>query len=158
MNIIIIYYSYTGTTKKYVEYMQGILDCDLLEIKPKEDIKVQGFRSYFVGGYKSLTKQTPELEDYTFNKDEYDLIIIASPIWAFTYTPAIRSFLENENIHEKVVSYFMTHRGGLKHAHIHFGEALHDNKILHGLDINAKDSEESNYEKIEDWLGGLHEY
>ena len=52
MKTIIVYYSYTGTTKKYVEKMQEILNCDLLEIKPKKDIKVKGFAAYVVGGLK----------------------------------------------------------------------------------------------------------
>ncbi len=157
MKTIIVYYSYTGTTKKYVEYMKSKIDCDLLEIKPVEDMKAEGFKSYIIGGYKSFIKETPKLQDYNFNQDDYDFIIIASPLWAAKYAPSIRSFLKNENIHDKRVSYFMTHRGGLRHAHTHFGEALHHNKIIHGLDINAKDSEKDNFEKIDEWLGGIYE-
>ncbi len=157
MKTIVVYYSYTGTTKKYVEKIKDRINCDLLEIKPKQDIKVKGFTSYIVGGVKSMKKQTPELVEYSFNQDDYDFIIIASPVWAFTYAPAMRTFLQHENIENKIVSYFMTHRGGPKEAHLHFTEALSKNMLKSGLDINEKDSEEQNLAKIDKWIGEINE-
>ncbi len=153
MKTVILYYSYTGTTKKYVNLIKNIIDCDLIEIKPKKDIKSSGrLSSYVKGGLKVLKKESPELEKYEFNKDDYDFIIIASPVWAYTYAPAMKSFLENESISNKKVSYFMTHRGGPRDAHSNFKKALEGNEVLEGLDINEKDSEKNNISKIEQWI------
>lgn len=155
MKTIIVYYSYTGTTKKYVEKMQEILNCDLLEIKPKKDIKVKGFAAYVIGGLKVAKKDAPELQDYHFSAEEYDHIILATPVWAFTFAPAMRSFLEKEKLHGKKISYFMTHMGGPKKAMEKFKEALSGNIVLDGLDVNSKDSEEENLEKIKSWIKKL---
>lgn len=156
MKTVILYYSYTGTTKKYVNLIKNIIDCDLIEIKPKKDIKSSGrLSSYVKGGLKVLKKESPELEKYEFNKDDYDFIIIASPVWAYTYAPAMKSFLENESILGKKVSYFMTHRGVPRDAHNNFKNALKGNQLIEGLDLNAKDSETENIIKLEKWLAKI---
>ncbi len=155
MKTAVVYYSYTGTTKKYVKKIKEKLDCELIEIKPKQDIKVKGYVSYLVGGVKSLKKDCPELEDYDFNKDDYDFIIIASPVWAYTFAPAMRTFIENEKIEGSKLSYFMTHRGGPRDAHSNFKNALKGNQILEGLDLNAKDDEADNILKLEEWLSKI---
>ncbi len=156
MKIAIVYYSYTGTTKKYINEVKNKVDCDLIEIKPEKDIKSSGrLSSYVKGGLKVLKKESPILEKYNFNKDDYEFIIIASPVWAYTYAPTMKSFLENECILDKKVSYFMTHRGGPGDAHNNFKNALAGNEIFEGLDINAKDDEHDNILKIEQWLSKI---
>ncbi len=156
MKIAIVYYSYTGTTKKYVNEIKNITECDLIEIKPENEMKSAGrLHSYLKGGMKVFKKESPKLKDYNFNKDDYDFIIIASPVWAFTYPPAIKSFLENEKISGKRISYFVTHRGGPKDVHNNFKMALEGNEITHGLDLNAKDDEEENIKRLENWLSKI---
>ncbi len=153
MKIAIIYYSYTGTTRKYVHEIKNIIDCDLIEISPEIEMKSSGrLHSYIKGGIKVFKKESPNLKDYIFNKDDYDFIIIASPVWAYTYAPPIKSFLENEKISDKKLSYFMTHRGGPGDAHNNFKKALEGNEIMEGLDLNEKDDEKENIRKLEKWV------
>ncbi len=152
MKTAIVYYSYTGMTKKYVEKIKEKFDCELIEIKPKQDIKVKGYASYFVGGLKIAKKDTPELMDYSFNKDDYDLIILASPVWAYTFVPAMRTFLESEKIRGKKLALLMTHRGGPGKALDKFGAALEGNEFAQGLELNAKESEGDNMLKLDKWM------
>ncbi len=157
MKTVIIYYSYTGTTKKYVEKMKELIDCDLVEIKPKKDIKSKGFASYITGGFQSMKKESPELMDYDFKRDDYDFFIFASPVWAYTYAPALRSFFEREEIKNKKVSYFYTHKGGPGKTKKRFEELLSSNEIIEGFDINAYDDERENLKKVEWWIQKIYE-
>ncbi len=157
MKTVIVYYSYTGTTKKYVEKIKEFIECDLIEIKPKKDIKSKGFASYITGGFQSMKKDMPELMDYDFDIDDYDFLIFASPIWAYTFAPSLRSFFEKENIKNKKVTYFYTHKGGPGKSKQRFEEVLKENEIIEGFDINAYNDEEENFKDLEIWIKGIYE-
>ncbi len=152
MKIAAVYYSYTGKTKSYLEKVKSLVDMELIEIKPKEDIKAKGFTSYVLGGYRSLKKETPELNPYEFEVESYDVIVFASPVWAFSFAPAIRSFLLKEKIENKKVSYFFTHQGGPGKTKDKFEKILKGNEIIDGLDINVKEDENENVEKVKKWI------
>ncbi|PID82355.1 MAG: flavodoxin [Clostridiales bacterium] len=152
MKTAAVYYSYTGKTKMYLECMREYIDLKLIEIKPKDDIKVKGFKSYVLGGYRSLKKETPDLIPYDFKIDSYDLIIFASPVWAFSFAPAMRSFFLKETIRNKKVSYFFTHQGGAGKTEERFKEILKGNEIIDGLDINVNKNKSENLIKIKEWL------
>ncbi len=155
MKTAVVYYSYTGNTRKYVEKIKEYIDCDIIEIKPKNDMTATGFKSYVLGGHKSLIKQKPELMSYKFDSKDYDLIIFASPVWAFTYAPALRSFFEKEIIENKKVSYLCTHEGNLGGIGKRFKSALKNNEIIDGVDINMRKDAKENLVKFEDWLKTL---
>ncbi len=153
--MLIVYYSYTGRTKKYIEKIKLYINCDILEIKPKVDITAKGFKSYIIGGYKSVRKQAPELQDYNCNLENYDFIIFASPIWALTYAPALRSFFEKENITNKKVSYLYTHEGNIINVDNRFRKALINNTIIQGIAINSRHDENNNFKKIKNWIDNI---
>lgn len=155
MKIAVVCYSYTGTTKKYVELLQEKIGCDVIYIKPVKEIKSKGFASYFAGGLKVMMNETPELVDYSFDQNEYDYIILATPVWAYTYAPAMKAFMLKEKITNKKVSYLMTHRGDPRKAMEKFVEALSKNEVVKGLDLNAKDSEVVNTNKLDAWISQL---
>ena len=37
----------------------------------------------------------PKLEPYTFDADKYGLIVFAFPVWASSFTPPIRTFIDD---------------------------------------------------------------
>ncbi|MBY9021719.1 MAG: flavodoxin family protein [Candidatus Lokiarchaeota archaeon] len=78
--ILIVYYSLTGNTRFIAECIQEILKADLQEIKPKKDIKPKGAMKYFWGGYKATMKKKPSLEPIEKDPNNYDVIIIGTPV------------------------------------------------------------------------------
>ncbi|PID29802.1 MAG: flavodoxin [Candidatus Cloacimonadota bacterium] len=152
MKTATVYYSYTGTTEKFVNEIKSRLNCDVIEIKPEKDIKGKGFKSLIAGGFKAMMKSSPQLMPYEFKADNYDLIIFASPVWAGAYAPAFRTFFKKEVIKNKKVSYLFTHRGGKGKTEKRFEEALAGNKILPGCDINAKNNDKENFLKLAEWI------
>jgi len=48
-------------------------------------------------------KVEPELERRNKNPEHYDVIIIGTPVWAFTYTPAIRTFFSQAKLEGKQI-------------------------------------------------------
>ena len=87
---------------------------DLIEIKPSKNFPDKGVRKFLWGGKSALMGDEPQLEPYEFNADEYDLIVIGTPVWASSFTPPIRTFV-NENrdaLRNKKIAAFVCCSGG----------------------------------------------
>lgn len=111
MKILIIYYSLEGNTRFIAEAIAKEIHADLLELKVKNEINTKGFMKYIWGGKQVIQKEQPELVPININLDNYDLIFIGTPVWAFNFTPAIRTFLNSFTLKDKKIALFCTHEG-----------------------------------------------
>jgi menaquinone-dependent protoporphyrinogen IX oxidase len=59
-----------------------------------------------------LLKKKPELAPYQFDPEIYDLIIIGTPVWAWSFAPPLRTFFNDHSLEDKKVALFITHQGG----------------------------------------------
>ncbi len=151
MKSIVIYYSLFGHTQKVAKIIAKKLDSDLLKIKSE---KAYNIATAVIEGKNDIeTKHLPKLKKYNFNANEYDLIIIGSPVWWDSITPPIRTFLMENDLSEKNLKFFSTF--GQSNGHI-FSDAI---EILNNLeDVKAFNSTKTNNNhkikmEIDDWLG-----
>ena len=57
--------------------------------------------------------EKPQLQPYDFKAEQYDQIIIGTPVWASNFAPPIRTFLhDNKSIFNKKIAVFMCFSGG----------------------------------------------
>ena len=84
----------SGNTKLIAEKIAGDLNADLIEIFPENSYPDKGFRKYFWGGKSAVMGDKPKLMPYEFSADKYDTIVFGTPVWAATFTPPIRTFIE----------------------------------------------------------------
>ena len=125
MKTVIVYYGYGEHTKMIAEKIKNELDCDILEIKPKEPYS-NDYQTVVDETEDNLeTKKTREIEKININLDEYEKIIIGTPVWWYTITPPIRTFLKENNLTGKKVYAYATNAGWL-------GEAFQEIKELVG--------------------------
>ncbi len=105
MKTLIAYYSRTGNTKQVAETLAEKLDADIDEIKDMKDRS--GIVGWLMGGKDAFRENTTEI---AFKKDpkDYDLVVIGTPVWAGTMTPAVRMYLKNNF---KKVAFFCTYGG-----------------------------------------------
>ncbi|MCM1990939.1 flavodoxin family protein [Oceanirhabdus seepicola] len=133
---VVVYYSFEGSTKRLAEKLSEELNCDSLEIKVVKEITTKGFSKYIWGGRQAMMKKKPELKSYDLDLEQYDNIIIGTPVWAGTVTPPIRSFFERENIENKKIAFFCTHQGGMGKVTEKFKALVKDNNsIINSIDI-----------------------
>ena len=119
MKTAIVYYSMSGNVKSVAEKLSDMLNADLTEIKPVKAFPDKGFGKFFWGGKSAVMGETPELEPYSFNADEYDTVIIGSPIWASSFTPPVRTFLcDNRDVlrKKKLAAFFCQSGNGADKA------------------------------------------
>ena len=74
--------------------------------------------------------ETPQLQEYTFDPDAYERIVIGTPVWSFTFTPPIKTFLQENNIQDKEIILFCTHRGLPAKTMSNLKKELSGNKII----------------------------
>jgi flavodoxin len=102
--ILIVYYSLTGNTKLIAEAIKEETGADIERLKPIKDLNSESGTRFFWGGMHAKMKQKPKLEPLKHNPNNYDLIFLGTPVWAWTLTPPIRSFLKMNDISSKTLA------------------------------------------------------
>ena len=88
------------------------LGADLIELVPVKAYPDKGMVKFLWGGSAVTFKKKPELEPYKFNASDYELVILATPVWASSFTPPLRTFLENNDLTGKKIAVIATSAGG----------------------------------------------
>ncbi|MFB0526617.1 MAG: flavodoxin family protein, partial [bacterium] len=109
METLIIYYSRTGKTRFLAEKLQQQLGGDLLEIRDLK--KRKGPFGFLRGVWDALLGLNTEVAPSGFDMSKYEVIILGTPVWAFSPTPALNTFLQTCNLMNKKVILFVTSRG-----------------------------------------------
>ena len=93
-------------------------------------------------------KKTPPLKEYDLDTDAYDTFIVGSPVWAWTYSPPLRTFFSQNDIEGKNVVVFCCHEGGMGNTLKEMEMAMKWNKFLAEADFNVITSYSIHYTKL----------
>ena len=111
MKPLIVYYSYSGITKRLAEDIALITDGKLRELKPEtpysfsHNTAIKELRQEIDRGY------CPPLIEGAESVDE-KVIFIGSPNWIITFAPPVLTFLRAVDLRGKTIIPFCTHGGG----------------------------------------------
>ncbi len=89
-NVLVVFFSRTGHTKTVAKALAKKLDANLIELLDKKSYK--GILGFIKGGYMAYRKKSSPIEKLDISLANYDLVILCSPLWAGSITPAIRFF------------------------------------------------------------------
>ena len=89
MKTAIVYYSMSGNTKYVADKIEEKLNADLIRIEPVKAYPDQGAKKFIWGGKSAVMGEKPKLQPYEFNAEQYDRIIIGTPVWASSFAPPI---------------------------------------------------------------------
>lgn len=89
--ILVVYYSRTGNTKRVAEDIARQLNADVEQLIDKKDRSGAG--GYLVAGKDATQGTLAEIEPVTYDPAQYDLVVIGTPVWAWTMTPAVRTYI-----------------------------------------------------------------
>lgn len=104
--ILVVFYSRTGNTKKAAEALARELKATTEEVI---DLKKRKGVSGIVSIIKDVFLQhCTRLAKLINNPQDYNLVVIGTPVWAFNVSCAIRSYLQTANLKNKKVAFFCT--------------------------------------------------
>ena len=91
-DILCIYYSRTGNTKKAVEKIARELDAEVLELR--DGVDRSGWRGFLRSGLEAMRRTTHSLKPIETQRPlkDYRLVIVATPVWAGRCSSVVRAF------------------------------------------------------------------
>src|SRR4030043_227679 len=93
MKSAIVYYSYSGNTRKVAEVLSASLsqqgEADIIELKGLDESD-----KFFGQAMRAFRHKRAEIQPVNFNLSSYDLICFGSPVWAFGPAPAMNTYLD----------------------------------------------------------------
>lgn len=158
MKKIVIYFTYTGNTKMIANKISKILNCDILEIKPKVPY-VKDYNKVVEDEHNSeRSNYLPEIENINIDLNDYNEIIIGTPVWWYRPAPVIRTFLNKIDLSDKKVIPFATNAGWLGKTFKEIKELCPNSEVCNEMNI-VFESYSSNLvtreEDINTWINSL---
>lgn len=156
-NILVAYFSCTGTTKKVAEYTSDILGTDLYEITPAEAYTAEDL-DYNDNNSRTSIEQNddtarPQISGSAEKMDEYDIILLGYPIWWGKAPRIISTFVESYDFDGKTIVPFCTSGGSS------FGSSGEELQGLCTENVTWKEGtrfgSDVTREVVEEWIDGL---
>lgn len=162
---LVVYYSFDESTSALAQAMADSVDGDILRLVPvgtfdrtyyhhvenREQIGASpGYdesREHIWGSESVKMNDNPELEPYNLDLSKYELVILGTPVWALTYAPPLRTFLNQTVPKGKQVAIFCTHDGMLGATFENLKKALAGNEIIEEIDFESPASRLEEYVK-----------
>jgi len=156
MSVLVVYFSFEGNTKLIAEKIGETLNADIVELKTSKRYPTEGLGKYFWGGKSVVFGDKPTLTNKSIDLSPYDTIIIGTPVWAGSFAPPIRSFVNDYNIRNKRIAIFASHGGGgAVKCFAKLKEALPENKFIgETAYVDPKKNPESIDSAVK-WASGL---
>lgn len=164
MKTLIVYFSFTaGNTKRIAEKVHAVVGGDLIRLETVKPYPKNYAQAVSQGEDEAKRGYKPELKPLGVELSNYDRIIIGTPTWWYRMSPAVLSFLSNNDFIGKTVIPFMTNAGWP-------GSVLKDMTVLaekHGAKVenghefrfnsNEKqyDQMETPEEELTEWIDSL---
>lgn len=140
MKTLLLYYSYGGNTRSIAQRIQAALGCDTAEIETAAP---------YPGDYNAVVDQgqrevnagyEPELRPLAHDIAGYDAVILGTPVWWYTFAPAVKTVLSAVNWSGKTVYPFATNGGWIGHTFRDFVKACAGGTVKKGLNIRFDDT------------------
>lgn len=113
--VLVVYYSRDGHTKSVAESLAKRFNADIERLIDKK--KRTGPIGFPRAGKDAIAGNLTELEALKFDPQDYQTILIGTPGWWGNVTPAVRTFVTENDLSNKAIGIFGTvHLTGIENA------------------------------------------
>jgi len=152
---LVVYYSFEGNTRFVGKTIAKMTGADILELKPKKDLTSKGVSKYLWGSSQVFMRKEPVLKPYKIDPKEYDVIFIGTPIWWYTFTPPVRTFLHTVKLKKKKIALFSCNEGNQRKTFPRMKAELKGNEFIGEIELFApvkKHTEKRVEKQLKKWL------
>lgn len=107
--ILVVYYSRTGTTGKVAQAIASALGADVEEIVDSAERK--GLMGFLRSGTEGMLGMPSAIRPPVRNPVGYDLVLVGTPVWAWSVSSPVREYLTWMGGSAKRVGFFITEGG-----------------------------------------------
>ena len=104
--VLVVFYSRSGTTRRIAKALSEALKCDLEEIT--EPRRRTGFLGYIRSLLEASRKRPSTIAPKKHDVSLYDLVIIGTPVWAWSLSSPVRAYLMATASQLPKVAFFCT--------------------------------------------------
>ena len=98
----------------------------------------------------------PEIKELDVGLNDYDTIIIGTPVWWYTFAPAIKTFLNKHDFSRKNIYPYATNGGWIGHTFEDFAKECGEAEVHAGLNVRFDGHDKlTKDEEIERWVWGI---
>ena len=158
MKALIAYYSYRGNTKRIAELIAKETGADTLRIETVVP---------YEGSYNKVVNQgqdevnagyCPAIKPLSVDLSKYDTIILGTPVWWYTFAPAMHTFLKSQNWNGKTIYPFATNGGWIGHTFKDFKNICTGAEMKSGLNVRFDEATlRTSMKDIEHWIHNIPE-
>ena len=153
MKSLVVYYSRTGNTRKVARDISNAMNSDIEEIIDTK--KRTGPIGFMGAGKDGKGKKLTKIKEITIDPQNYDLVIIGTPIWAWNMSAPVRTYLTTYGKKFNNVAFFCTFGGNLGNTYEEM-EELCSKKPVRTLSILDKDLKEGKHkDKLKKFINEL---
>ena len=153
MKALIIYYSYTGNTRKIAYMIRQSIGGEIAEIKTVEPYSDDYDTVVDQGQQEVKQGYMPKIKPIGANLDDYDTLILGTPVWWYTFAPAVKTFLHENDLNGKTVYSFITNGGWIGHTERDITNACKNVEVRKAINIKFDETNLSTSEaEIYEWI------
>ena len=104
MKKVFIYYSLTGNGDEIAKILEN-KKYDIRKVETNEILPKNFILRILTGGYKAMIKYEDKLMDFDSDIEDYDEIIIGTPIWNNRLSSPINSVLKELKLNNKKITF-----------------------------------------------------
>ncbi len=106
MKKIFIYYSLSGNGDIVANYLRD-KGYEIRKVDTKEQLPKSMILRIIIGGYKAMINHKDKLLDFDNNIEDYNEVVIGSPIWNSRLSSPINSILDNISLEGKKLTFIL---------------------------------------------------
>lgn len=113
LKVLIAYYSWSGNTKKLADQIAETIPVNTeLELRvPEGTFNNDMYQTFDIAKKQIAEKQYPTIQNFDLDPNQYDLILIGSPVWGGMPATPIHTFLDKIQGFKGKVATFYTDAG-----------------------------------------------
>ena len=153
--VLVIYFSLTGNTERVARHIQSQTGADLYRIETVNAYPTERPAMTEVPKRELESGNLPALKNPPPDLSGYDLIIVGSPVWWYTVSTPLMSFLRETDFQGKPVAPFCTHGGGIGDFFEDFRAQAQNAQVIERLPLwgSKTRKDEDLEEPVRRWLG-----
>ena len=158
--ILVIYYSFTGNSKKVAEYVKDKLNADILELEPEEPFS-SDYDEVVREWQNNDLKRDFKIKPIKMDLSKYKKVVLITGTWWYGITPVMKKFLKDYDLSNKDIIVASSNAGWIGHCFKDYETLLPNSNIKGKLDLvfSAEEGKRNkmltSYEDINSWIENL---